>query len=75
MSLSMSDISILIYYLLAYREPYLQHFILFVTYEWALQARVFSPGKLDNVRVKRLAREKHSSLVSPFLIYEANEVL
>jgi hypothetical protein len=46
-------------------EPYSQHFVFFVTYEWTWEARV-----LQNTTLERLAREKHSSLFRPFVIYE-----
>jgi hypothetical protein len=46
--------------------PYSQHFIFFVTYEWAEQARVLYCTKLEG-----LARDKHSSKLGPFVGYEA----
>ncbi len=39
---------------------YSKHFIFFVTYESAQQARV-----LHNTRLERLANEKHSNFISP----------
>ncbi len=48
-------------------ELYLQHFILFVTQEWA--------RLLHYTMLERLATEKHSGLLGPFLSYEENEVL
>jgi hypothetical protein len=50
--------------------PYSQHFIFFVTYEWAQQARVFHYIKLE-----RLAKDEHSSLLCPFVSYKENKVL
>jgi hypothetical protein len=47
------------------QEPYSQHFVFFVTYEWTWQARV-----LQKTTLERLAREKHSSLLEPFVSYE-----
>jgi hypothetical protein len=44
--------------------------IFFVTYHWTQQARV-----LHYTRLERLARDKHSSLLGPFVSYEENEVL
>jgi hypothetical protein len=38
-----------------------QHFIFFVTYEWVLLARV-----LHCIRLERLSRDKHISLLGPF---------
>ncbi len=49
---------------------YSQHFIFFVTCEWVQQARV-----LQYTRLERLARDKHSSLLGPFVSYEENGVL
>ncbi len=49
------------------KRPYL-HF--FVTYEWAQWARILHYATLE-----RLARNKQSSLLSPFVSYEENEVL
>jgi hypothetical protein len=42
----------------------------FVTYEWAQEARVF-----HNIMQERLARDKYSSLLCPFITNEENEVL
>jgi hypothetical protein len=46
--------------------PYSQHFIFFVTYEWAEQARVLYCAKLEG-----LARDKHSCKLGPFVGYAA----
>ncbi len=51
-----------------YQGWYSQHFIFFV--EWAQYARV-----LRYFRLKMLAEDKHSSLFSPFVIHDENEVL
>jgi hypothetical protein len=40
-----------------------------LTYEWAKEARV-----LHYIGLKGLARNKHSSLLVPFVNYEENEV-
>jgi hypothetical protein len=45
-------------------EPYSKHFIFFVANDWAQRARV-----LSNTRVESFAREKHVSLLIPFVIY------
>ncbi len=50
--------------------PYSQHLIFFITYECAQLARV-----LDYATSERLANDKHSSLLGPFVNYEENEVL
>jgi hypothetical protein len=42
----------------------------FVTYEWAQKARV-----LQYTRLERLARDKHSILLGPFIGYIENVVL
>jgi hypothetical protein len=42
----------------------------FITYEWAQEARV-----LYNSTQERLARDKYSSLLSPFISNEENEGL
>ncbi len=42
----------------------------FATYKWAQWDRV-----LHYTRLKRFARDKHSSLSGPFISYEENEVL
>jgi hypothetical protein len=47
-----------------------QHFIFLVTYHWAQNARVLQYNKLE-----RLARDKHSCSLDPFVSYEENEVL
>ncbi len=49
--------------------PYSQHFMLFVTYEWAQKAR-----ELHYTRLEELAKVKHSSFMGPFLRNEENEV-
>ncbi len=51
-------------------KTYLQHFIFFVAYEWAQQARV-----LDYTRLERLACDKNSSLLGKLISYEQNYVL
>jgi hypothetical protein len=48
-------------------EVYSQQFIVFVTYEWPPKARA-----LHNTRLERLARDKKSSLLGPFVSYEEN---
>jgi hypothetical protein len=50
--------------------PYSQCFIFFVTYEWVQQ-----PGVLHHTKLERLAMDKYSSLLNPFLSYEENEAL
>ncbi len=47
-----------------------QHFIFFITYKWAQQAR-----ELHYNRVKDLPVDKHSCLFRAFISYEQNEVL
>ncbi len=42
--------------------PYSQHFTSFVNYEWAQEARV-----LNYTWLERLSRDKHSSLLGPFI--------
>jgi hypothetical protein len=42
----------------------------FVTYEWAQQVRV-----LHKTRLERLARDKDSSLLVPFVSYEENKLI
>ncbi len=49
---------------------YSQHFIFFVTYKWVQFDKV-----LDYNRMKRLARDKHSSLLGPFVSYKEVKVL
>jgi hypothetical protein len=49
---------------------YLQHFILFETYKWALQV-----GVLHYTRLERFFRDKDSSLLRLFESYKENEVL
>ncbi len=49
---------------------YSQHFIFFVTYEWALLAWV-----LYYISLKSIARDKHSSLLGPCIKYKENVVL
>jgi hypothetical protein len=56
--------------ILKVQGPYSQHFIFLVTYEWAKQARVLHCSGLES-----LVRDKHSSLLDPFISYEENEVL
>ncbi len=43
-------------------------FIFFATEEWAQAARVF-----DHTRLERLARDKRSSLLGPFVSYKKME--
>jgi hypothetical protein len=43
-------------------EPYSQHFIFFLTYEYFQQARV-----LDYTRPEKLTSDKHSNLLRPFV--------
>ncbi len=50
--------------------PYSQYFIFFITYESAHSAIV-----LGNTRLEMLARDKHSSLSGPFVIYKENKAL
>ncbi len=50
--------------------PYTQHFIFFVTFKYTQQVRV-----LLYTRLKKFARDKHSSLLRPFMSYEENIVL
>jgi hypothetical protein len=47
-----------------------QHFIFFVTYEWAYLGRV-----LHYCRLESLNSNKHSSLLDPLVSCEENEVL
>ncbi len=49
---------------------YSQHFTVFITCKWAHQAIVF-----HNNHLKRLARDKHPSLLGPFLSYEEKGLL
>jgi hypothetical protein len=49
---------------------YLQHFIFSVTCKWAQKARV-----LHYSRLEILVRDKHPSLLDPFVGYAKNEVL
>jgi hypothetical protein len=44
---------------------YSQHFIFFVTYDWAQQARM-----LDYTWLEKLARDEHSSFLGPFISFE-----
>ncbi len=48
--------------------PFSQNFILFVTYE-AREARMLFHTSLD-----MLAKDKHSSVLRPFISYEENDV-
>ncbi len=50
--------------------PYSQHFNLYVTYEWAQQAR-----KLHYTRLERVARDRYSRFLGPFVSYEEKNVL
>jgi hypothetical protein len=50
--------------------PYLQHFVLFITYKWAQQVRVLQKTKLE-----WLLMDEHTSLLGPCRSYEENEVL
>jgi hypothetical protein len=45
--------------------PYSQQFIFIVTCKWAEQARLF-----HHTNQEWLARDKHSSLLSPFISYD-----
>ncbi len=47
-----------------------QHFIYFITYQWAQKSRVLVPCKLFQPSVMQ-----HSNLLGPFLSYEENELL
>ncbi len=49
---------------------YWKHFIFFMIYESVQKARL-----LHTVKLERLDKDKHSSLLGPFLSYEENEVL
>ncbi len=49
---------------------YTQHFIFFVTLKYTQQVRV-----LLYTRLKKLAKDKHSSILRPFMSYEENIVL
>jgi hypothetical protein len=51
-------------------ELFSQHSIFFLTYELAKYARV-----LNYTELERLTRDKHTSLLGPFLSYKDNEVL
>jgi hypothetical protein len=51
-------------------EPYSQHFISFATYKWVQLAR-----ELHYATLEKLARDKHSSLLCPFVSCKENEVL
>ncbi len=55
----------LVPYLKVQFRLYLQHFIFFISYEWAWYSKV-----LHNNRLERLSRDKHSSLFDPFVRYE-----
>ncbi len=50
--------------------PYSQHFILFVNYKWAQQARMLHYNTLE-----MLATDKNASLLVPFIRYIGKEVL
>jgi hypothetical protein len=45
-----------------HQGQYSQHFIFFVTYEWAHHARLLHFNKLE-----KLVRDMHSSLLDPFV--------
>jgi hypothetical protein len=49
---------------LGYVGQYSQHFVFFVTYEWAQYERLLK------VRLERLARYKHSILFGTFVSYK-----
>ncbi len=49
--------------------PDSQYSIISLTYEWAQKARMF-----HYIRLERLGRGKHSSLLGPFISYYDNEV-
>jgi len=51
-------------------ELHSQQFIVFINYKWAQKA-----CELYNIRVDKLTRDKHSSLLCPFIIYEEKVVL
>jgi hypothetical protein len=46
--------------------PYSQHLIFFASYTWANNLVLHYTG------LERLARDKHSSFLSPFVSYEEN---
>jgi hypothetical protein len=48
-------------------RPYLQHFIFFGPYEWAKMLQQYIA---QGSRLKRLACNKQSSLLGPFVSYE-----
>jgi hypothetical protein len=50
--------------------PYSQHFTILVTYKWVQFAKV-----LHYNRMEKLARDKHSSLLGPFVSYKEVKVL
>jgi hypothetical protein len=50
--------------------PYSQHFIFFVSFESAQQARL-----LYNINLERLASDKQSNLLGQSVSYKENEVL
>jgi hypothetical protein len=49
-------------------RPILKHYIFFITYDWAKQAK-----ELDYIMLERLANGKHSSLLTPFTSSEEND--
>jgi hypothetical protein len=49
------------------KGPYSQHFIFFITYEWAQKTRV-----LHYIRLYMLTRDKHTVLLGPITSYEEN---
>jgi hypothetical protein len=52
------------------QEQYSQHFIFFLTYEHFEEARL-----LYYTRPEKLAIDKQSSLLGPFISYKENEML
>jgi hypothetical protein len=50
--------------------PYTQHFISFVTYQWAQKATV-----VHYIRLENLYCDKNSSLLEEFVSYKENEVM
>jgi hypothetical protein len=53
-----------------HQQPYSEHIVFFVTYKWTLQAKSLHFSRLD-----RLAMDKRSGLLGPFVHYEENKVL
>ena len=63
------------------QELYSQHFIFFVTCKWDQQGEVLQYIRLEGLpsekhsRLERLASNKPTSLMGPFISYEEIEVL